>query len=445
MGNAATFYSWLSAALGPVTMVHPRRRRLRGLELGKHEAERYGHPSFDRPKGTLLWFHAVSAGEGMEALPVIKRCLKTRPNVHILMTTSTVTAFSLLQQTLPRGVICQLAPVDTPSAVQKFLSLWEPQVAVFMESELWPNLIFESSKKGIRLVLLNARISPRSHWRWSLSIDLASEIVSKFSLIMPVNNKEAIQYQDLGALPHQIQFAGNLKYASGAMDFGCINGPIYHELRRQLLGRRFWLAASTHPGEEEVVVSIHKKLQGTFPNLLTIIVPRHPHRGQSIKSFIKYDYNWDAPRRSQNEALTMKTEIYIADTLGELAMFYHLVSLVFVGGSLFENLHGHNIAEPASAGCAVVTGRYVGTFQEMITEMQRHSPLSIEQVAGESDLYEFLRRLFDNGRSLNLRREAALTAASSAAANVINLVYRWLDIIVLRPAFGCNCLQSEGR
>ncbi|CAM6102159.1 unnamed protein product [Calypogeia fissa] len=446
MGKAATFYSWMTAALGPVVMLHLRGRKIRGLELAKHGPERCGHPSFERPKGPLLWFHAVSVGEGMEALPVIKKCLQTRPHVNILMTTSTDTAFLLLQQTLPKGVICQFAPVDTPFAVERFLSFWEPQAAIFMESELWPNLILKSSRKGIRLALLNARISPKSLWRWSLSPakELASEIVSKFSLIMPVNNKEALRYQQLGALPHQIHFGGNLKYASGAMDFPSINGPVYHELQRQLQGRRVWLAASTHHGEEEVMVSIHKKLQSTFPNLLTIIVPRHPHRGHSIKSFIKYHYNWEAPRRSQNEPLTMQTEIYIADTLGELAMFYHLVSFVFVGGSLFENLQGHNVAEPASAGCAVVTGRYVGHFQEMIAEMRRHSPLSIEQVAGESELLELVRWLFENGRSLRQRQEAALTAANSAAASVVNRVYRWLNIFVLRPTFGTNLVQSGG-
>ncbi|KAG6547626.1 hypothetical protein Mapa_011075 [Marchantia paleacea] len=438
MGTTASLYSWLTAGMAPFIMLHYQGRRILGLEFLKHGQERRGYPSALKPGGPLIWFHAVSVGEAMEALPMIRKCLEARPLLNILMSTSTVSAFSVLQKILPQRVICQFAPIDTPAAVDKFLTYWQPRAAIFMESELWPNLILATSIRGIPLALLNAKMSPASHRRWSLSPvkGLVKDMITRFTLIAPVNNKESIRYQNLGALPHQIHYGGNLKYASGAMDFSVVDGPVYQGLRKQMLGRRAWLAASTHKGEEKVIVSVHKRLKRLFPNLLTIIAPRHPDRGTEIKNNTRDALVWEVARRSINEPLTIRTEVYIADTLGELAIFYHLVTVAFVGGSLFQGLNGHNIAEPASVGCAVITGYNVGHFQDMIAEMLMHSPLAVEQVSGEDELYECMRRLLENGRSLAVRREAALAASNAARANVVNRNYRLLNVHVLNQALG---------
>ncbi|KAL2651532.1 hypothetical protein R1flu_019660 [Riccia fluitans] len=446
MGNAACLYFWLTTAMSPIISLYlnllkprhlkveevsheelPQTYELKTLKLGN---ERLGFSRLPRPEGPLIWFHGVSLGEAMEALPMIKKCLEDRLSVNILMTTVTVSAFSVLLRSLPEGVICQFAPVDTPAAVDRFLTYWHPSVAIFMESELWPNLILATSSRRIPLALLNAKMSVVSYRRWSLEPvkGLAKEIISKFDLITPVNNMEAVRYQNLGARPHQVHFGGNLKYTSGAMDFSVVDGPVYHGLGKQMHGRqKIWLAASIHPGEEKVVVLVHQRLKVLFPDVLTVIVPRHPERGADIKHDTleamarrlgrsTTELGCQVSRRSLNEPLTVSTEVYIADTLGELAIFYHLVDVAFVGGSLIEGLNGHNVAEPASAGCAVITGIYVGHFQDMIAQMQTYSPLSVEQVSGEDELFDCVRKLFEDSRCRAERREAALAASNAAAA-----------------------------
>lgn len=426
--------AWASA---PLVAWHIRRRRNRGLEHPLRWEERFGRPSIKRPSGPLLWFHAVSLGEGMAAIPVIEQCIQARPYVRILMTTSTVTAFSVLQYKLPKGVICQFAPIDIPPAVDAFLRHWHPDAAIFMESELWPNLLLAASDSGVILALLNARMSAKSFRRWSTAParPVISAMLSRLSLIVPLNTHEAVHFQLLGAPPFVINFAGNLKYASGTANNSMGVNVAMKELAVQLSGRKMWVASSTHEGEEDVMIWIHKQLMKTHSRLLTIIVPRHPHRGKEIALDLERQ-GMEVARRSQSEQIFPTTNFYVVDTVGELRDLYRLSPIAVIGGSFLPGLAGHNIAEAAAAGCAVLTGPYIGHFAQMVAEMQRSVPSSVQQVSGKGELLGALQHLLNDIKCLEARREAAKRAYLSVAVGVLQRVWHLLDTLVLTKAFG---------
>ncbi|XP_057859497.2 probable 3-deoxy-D-manno-octulosonic acid transferase, mitochondrial isoform X1 [Cryptomeria japonica] len=432
-------YRAVTWAASPLLALHFHFRRLRGLEHALRWRERFGSASLPRPPGPLLWFHAVSLGEGMAAIPVIEQCIKMRPCLRILMTTSTVTAFSVLQDKLPNGVICQFAPVDTPPAVDAFLKHWHPDAAIFMESELWPNLLLAASKKGMVLALLNARMSFKSfkHWSTVPARTLIAAILSRFSLIAPQNTIQAVHFQLLGAPPFIINFSGNLKYVSAlsTVNKSMNVNLVMEELAVQLSDREVWMASSTHKGEEEVMSWIHKQLKKTHPRVLTIIVPRHPQRGNEITQVLRKQ-GMCVARRSQNEKIIPEIDFYIVDTVGELKDLYKISPIAVVGGSFLPGLAGHNIAEAAAAGCAVLTGPYIGHFAQMVAEMQRLVPLSVKQVSGKWELLTVLQDLLDNVKFLEACRQAARHASLTAATGVIHRVWHLLDTFVLTKAFG---------
>jgi 3-deoxy-D-manno-octulosonic-acid transferase len=277
-------YRAFTYGLTPLIHLHLRWRKLRGLEHSLRWPERLGRPSLPRPAGSLVWFHAVSLGEGMAAIPVVRCCIKRRPDVTVLMTTTTTSAFDVIKNLLPSNVIYQYAPIDTASAMDSFFSYWKPNAIMLLESELWPNLIMIASRNGVQLVLLNARMSAKSYRNWSIVLQLSSLMLSKFSLILPLSNKQAIHFQLLQASPSIIKFSGDLKYVIEE----CNNSKTsMDDLRAQLQNRFIWMASSIHNGEEQVMIGVHKVLKQTYPDLLTIIVPRRPQLGQDIARELK--------------------------------------------------------------------------------------------------------------------------------------------------------------
>lgn len=432
-----SLYRAIAWAAAPLVAWHIRRRRNRGLEHPLRWEERFGRASIKRPNGPLLWFHAVSLGEGMAAIPVIEQCIQARPYLRILMTTSTVTAFSVLQNKLPKGVICQFAPIDIPPAVDAFMRHWHPDAAIFMESELWPNLLLAASCSGVILALLNARMSAKSFRRWSTAParPVIAAMLSRLSLIVPLNTHEAVHFQLLGAPPFVINFAGNLKYASGTVNGSTGVNMAMEELSVQLSGRKVWMASSTHEGEEDVMIWIHKQLMKTHPRLLTIIVPRHPHRGKEIAMGLQRQ-GMEVARRSNDEQIFPSTDFYVVDTVGELRDLYRVSPIAVIGGSFLPGLAGHNIAEAAAAGCAVLTGPYIGHFSQMVAEMQRSVPSSVQQVSGKGELLGALQHLLNDINCLEAHREAAKQAYLSVAVGVLQRVWHLLDTFVLTKAFG---------
>ncbi|XP_057471806.1 probable 3-deoxy-D-manno-octulosonic acid transferase, mitochondrial isoform X2 [Actinidia eriantha] len=426
-------YRGLSHGLSPLMYLHLQWRKLRGLEHPLRWPERLGRPSLPRPPGPLLWFHAVSLGEGMAAIPVIKCCFERRPDINILMTTTTLSAFEVIKNQLPSGVIYQFAPLDIPSSVDAFLGHWKPNAIMLMESELWPNLIMSTSKNGITLALLNARMSVRSFNSWSgpLVLPLMSLMLSKFSLIAPLSTMQAIRFQLLQAPPFIINFSGDLKYAVQKIDLSDGDKRTIEDLQVQLDNRRVWMASSIHRGEEEVMLGVHKVLKQVHPDVVTIIVPRHPQHGQEIALELQKE-GVSVALRSRGDKLLPGSNIYVVDTLGELREFYRLTPIAVIGGSFFPHLTGHNVSEAAAAGCAVLTGHHVGHFTDMVQEMQRLNPLSVLQVSGKLGLEKALIELFSNSSVLEARRAAARQAFDDLSTGVIENVWNLLHFHVFR-------------
>ncbi|CAH1419272.1 unnamed protein product [Lactuca virosa] len=409
-------YRAVTYGLSPLINLHLRWRKFRGLEHPLRWPERLGRPSLPRPPGSLIWFHAVSLGEGMSVVPVIKRCVERRPDVTVLMTTTTASAFEVLKTLLPCDVIYQFAPVDTPAAVNAFLEYWKPYALVLVESELWPNLVLTASANGVMLTLLNARMSTKSFNNWSTPVIrlLTSLMLSKFSLIVPLSNIQAISFQLLQAPPSIINFSGDLKL--GTEVNVSQNMRNIEDLQEKITDRCVWMASSIHKGEEEVMVSVHRALMQKHTSILAFIVPRHPDLGQEIALDLQKK-GVHVALRSCGDSLTSETSVYVVDTLGELREFYRFTPIAVIGGSFLPGLTGHNISEAAAVGCAVLTGQHVGHFSHMIMAMQRLNPLSVMQVGGGMELEEILDKLLSDPQLLEAHRMAAKQAFRTRILN----------------------------
>ncbi|XP_078427951.1 KDO transferase A isoform X2 [Wolffia australiana] len=433
-GAAYAVYRATSRAASPLVYLFVQWRRLRGLEHPTRWRERLGEPSFPRPApGTpLLWFHAVSLGEGLSAIPVIKRCVEQRPEIAVLLTVTTVSAFEVIKERLPCGVIFQFAPVDTYDAVNRFLGFWSPDAVFLIESELWPNLIFSSATKGIPIALLNARISLKSFKLWwkPIARSLIASMLSKFSVIAPLSTMEAIRFQLLSAPPVIINFCGDLKYAVGDFNMSEKELTTLEDLRVDISGRRVWMASSLHCGEEKVFMQIHKALAKIHPALLTIIVPRHVEHGRKIKRELNQQ-GISAVLRSSVEKISPGTAVYIVDTLGELRTLYRLTPIAVIGGSFLPEMKGHNLSEATAAGCAVLTGPFVGHFSNMIRQMSAVDRLSVWQVNGREELLEALKQLLGDDLALEARRAAAKKAFSAVSGDVVSRVWELISTHIL--------------
>ncbi|KAL7096712.1 hypothetical protein ACP275_10G096700 [Erythranthe tilingii] len=425
-------YRSLTQGISPLIRLHLQWRRFRRREHPLRWRERLGVPSAPRPTGHLIWFHAVSLGEGLAAIPVIKCCLERRPDVTILMTTATTSAFEVIKNRLPSNVIYQFAPLDIPSTVDAFLQHWRPNAVMLMESELWPNLIMCAARNGIAMTLLNGRMSTKSFQNWShpLILPLISLMLSKFSLILPLSTIQGIHFQLLQASPVIINYSGDLKYA--VADFCVSEGEKkgLEELEAQLSGRKVWMASSIHKGEEEVFIGTHNMLKQNHADIVTIIVPRQPQHGQDIAQKLQEE-GISVALRSRGDNLTPETSIYVVDSLGELRDFYRLTPIAVIGGSFAAGSAGHNISEAAAAGCAVLTGNHVGHFSHMVAEMQRVNPLSVLQVSGEK-LAEAVNELFGNVEIFEARRLAARQAYHALSSGIVENIWEMLQFHVLK-------------
>ncbi|GAB2300666.1 hypothetical protein Dimus_034700 [Dionaea muscipula] len=422
-------YRALTYTFSPLIRLHLQWRRFRGLEHGRRWPERLGRPSAPRPPGPLLWFHAVSLGEGTAAIPVIKRCVEERPDLNVLMTTTTVSAFEVLKNLLPAGVIYQFAPVDLPTAVDAFLGYWKPNGIILVESELWPNLIIRASQSGIMLALINARISVKSLKLWASPIvaPLITLMLSKFTLIVPLSMSQGVNFQLLQAPPYIISFSADLKYSVAVCECDSANEvpQCVQDLRVEFGCRMVWMASSIHKGEEKVILGVHRKVVQVHPNIVTIIVPRHPQHCHDIALSLKNE-GQNVALRSHHDKLTPETTIYLVDTLGELRHFYRLTPIAVVGGSFLPALAGHNISEAAAAGCAILTGPHVGHFTHMVSAMKLQNPLAVLQVSGEANLVSALSELLSDHNILEARRSAAKQAVRALSTGVVSRVWNLL-------------------
>lgn len=355
-------YRSLTFAAAPFLPYWLARREKKGKEDPARRGERLGHASLARPQGPLLWVHAASVGESTSVLTLIDALRVRYARLHILITTGTVTSARLMQQRLPAGVLHQFAPIDTQAAVRRFLTHWKPDAALWVESELWPNLVQQTHRSGCYMALLNARMSERSFHAWQKFPSLARSMLACFEHCFAQTEADRERFKALGA--GNAACVGNLKYDADPLP---ANGAALSDLQTAVSARPCWLAASTHEGEEAAIAETHRLLQPALPHLLTMIAPRHPERGSAVAALLESS-GARVAQRSLNEPITAKTSFYLADTLGELGLFYRLCPVAFIGGSLVP-VGGHNPLEALRLGCVPVLGPHMQNFQDVANEL----------------------------------------------------------------------------
>jgi 3-deoxy-D-manno-octulosonic-acid transferase len=351
------------ASLAAVPTLAPRflRWRLkRGKENPARLAERYGQASQPRPPGPLIWLHGASVGEMLAVIPLIER-LRAK-NFAVLMTSGTVTSAALAEQRLPAGAVHQFVPLDAPQFVGRFLDHWRPDLALFVESDLWPNLILSCSEREIPMILVNGRVSERSFKRWRFLPRAIAALLARFDLCLAQSSGDAQRYGQLGA--PRISNIGNLKLDVPAPS---ADAPTLSKLTGIVLTRSVIAAASTHPGEEDEIIAAHQRLRTEHPTLLTIIAPRHPERGPGIAEAAK-GAGLSVALRSDGDLPKPGIDVFIADTLGELGLIYRLAPIVFMGGSLASR-GGQNPIEAIRLGAAIVHGPHVWNFAEIYASL----------------------------------------------------------------------------
>ena len=355
-------YRIFSAAATPFTALFLARRLRRGKEHRLRLSERRGVSGMARPPGPLVWVHGASVGELLSVLPLIER-IRAR-ELNILVTSGTVTSSGLAEQRMPRGVIHQFVPLDTPMFVRRFLEHWQPDLALFVESELWPNIIVETSRREVPMMLINARLSETSFRRWRYLPATIVSLLRRLDLCLARSAADAERLSELGA-PHVVA-AGDLKLDGPAPPADKTKLAM---LQKAVDGRPLIAAASTHAGEETTVIEAHQKLRANFPGLLTFIVPRHPERGAGLVE-VACGLGLKSRLRSRGELPDAATDLYIVDSIGELGLIYRVAPIVFVGGSLVKH-GGQNPIEPAKLGAAILHGPHVWNFAEVYAALDQ--------------------------------------------------------------------------
>jgi 3-deoxy-D-manno-octulosonic-acid transferase len=351
------FYRLASRAAAPALAPRLLAWRLkRGKENPARLAERYGQASLQRPDGPLIWLHSASIGEMLAVIPLIER-LRAR-NFPVLVTSGTVTSAALAEQRLPAGVLHQFIPLDAPRFVARFLDHWQPSLALFVESDLWPNLIVGCADRSIPMILVNGRLSERSFRRWQRMPHAIAALLQRLDLCLAQSTADAQRYGALGA--PRISSIGNLKLDVPAPP---VDQTVLHKLSAIVVTRSVIAAASTHAGEEKDIIAAHRRLRAKDPTLLTIIAPRHPDRGPDIAEAAKAA-GLAVALRSRGELPKPDVDIFVADTFGELGLIYRLAPVVFMGGSLASH-GGQNPIEAIRLGAAVVHGPHVWNFAEI--------------------------------------------------------------------------------
>jgi 3-deoxy-D-manno-octulosonic-acid transferase len=391
---------------GPLIEAGLRRRAERGKEDRLRWRERLGAASLARPDGPLLWLHAASVGESRSTLPLIEALLAERSALQVLVTTGTVTSAMLMCELLPARARHQFAPVDRPQAWRGFMAHWRPQLGLLVESELWPNLILEARARDLPLALINGRMSEGSYRRWARLPASAAELLGGFALCLAQSDADRARLAALGA--KQVLTAGNLKYAGSPLptDPAALAG-----LTAAIGERPVWLAASTHPGEETKVLEAHRRLTASLPDLLTMIAPRDPGRGGALAQSMR-QMGFAVVRRSGGESPSDGCAIYLADTLGELGLWYRLAWIALVGGSLVPH-GGQNPLEPARLGCPMLLGPHHQNFAEIGQQLVQAG--AARRVVNDADLLATLRALLPD-RASRARMAAAGFAVASRAA-----------------------------
>lgn len=396
---ALSAYRTAGYAFSPIVPLLLALRSSRGKEIHSRRKERYGKTALERPTGPLVWVHAASVGETNAVLPLIEQIVETGSKV--LFTTVTVTSSSVAEKRLPKGAFHQFVPFDVAPFVDRFLDHWKPDLALFVESEMWPNIMSELNHRDVPLIVVNGRMSEKSFDRWSKFPFAVRQMFGGVPLCLAQSEEDKQRFVQLGV--EQVEVTGNLKFD---VPPPTANEAELGRLRKMIGERPVWIAASTHPGEERLLALAHKRMTARMPDLLTMIVPRHPERGEDITKELA-GYVKEVRRRSEGEGVEPSTNIYLCDTLGELGLFYRLSRIAFVGGSLVSH-GGQNPIEPARLGCAILHGPHVQNFKGIYAALD--SSGGGECLNTERDLINTLARLLSSPAEVHRRSELARQA-----------------------------------
>ena len=405
------FYRGLSSAMVPLAPALIKRR----LKLGKEDPERIGErrgiTRGARPHGPVIWIHGASVGEVLASAALIERLRGL--NIRILLTSGTVTSAAIVAKRFPPDIIHQYVPWDSPRYVTRFLEHWRPSLALFIESDLWPNLILQSAARRLPMVLINGRMSHRSFPRWKRVHGTISALLEKFDICLAQSRTDAERFAALGC--RNVVTTGNLKLDVPAPP---ADPQKLERLMSLTRGRPVVVAASTHPGEEEVLIETHRTLAGFFPHLLTVVVPRHPDRGPPIWRLVDAA-GLRASLRSRDEMPVASTDVYVADTMGELGLFYRLAGAVFMGGSLVPH-GGQNPIEAVKLGASIVHGPHVFNFTDVYDALDSAGGACTAD--GQEALVNQLGQLLANPEA----REAMLAASERVVAELGGALERTL-------------------
>jgi len=345
------FYLFLSYVLAPLVVPILIWKALRNPAYLDRWEERFGFGR-SRTERRSIWIHAVSVGEVVAASPMVRRLRERFPGVPVVISTVTPTGAQRVRDMFGDEVIHSYIPYDMPGAVKRFFDRFKPRLAIIMETEIWPNLYDECGRRAVPLVLANARVSPRSVGKYRRFVSLFTRTLSHGIVLAAQSPRDAERFRLIGANPQRTHVVGNIKFDVEIPPLVVNSGQ---QFRAENAGRRpVWIAASTHQGEEEIVLGAHQRLRRRFPDLLLILVPRHPQRSDAVGQMVK-DLGLTCVRRSSGERCADDTAVFLGDTLGELTLFYGAADAAFVGGSLVP-VGGHNLLEPAALALPIITG-----------------------------------------------------------------------------------------
>ncbi len=418
MSFALKTYKILTQLTAPLLPLWLKMRVAKGKEDNKRISERFGIASIPKPHTDIIWFHGASVGETKMLLPLIDRILAFDKNICVLVTSGTLTSAELLAKSLPKGALHQFYPADTPKAVERFLAHWQPKIAIFVESEIWPNMILAAKQYGVKLALINARMSDKSLARWQgFGKKMAQEIFGAFTLITAANTKTANILSQV--LQKNIENIGNLKNSSPPLVF---DQSKLDKLQKSLANRKIWCAASTHKGEEKLLLGVVKTIKQKYKNQLVIIAPRHPERADEVADLCT-NAGFDIIRYTSGDMPNKNTDIWLMDKMGEMGLVYKLSDIAFVGGSLLPQLKGHNPLEPAQLDCVIISGNNVESFGEIYRELQNAE--AVIMVKNAADLTKNLTSLFDNPAKMQKLAQSAKQTITDREENMEKL---WAEL-----------------
>ena len=393
-------YSLLLYLVLPLVLLRLFVRGFKQLAYRRRWSERFAfYPAFSsRPR---IWVHGVSVGETIAAAPLVRLLIKRFPDHSILLTTTTPTGSQQVRKQFGESVEHVYLPYDLPGAVKRFTQKTRPEIAIIMETEIWPNLFAQCASQDIPVVIANARLSERSTRSYKKLEVLTAEALSRVTLVAAQGRQDAERFIELGAAPGRVQYIGNIKFDIQVPATVKEQGVL---LRRQLGAvRPVWIGASTHEGEDAVLLDAFDELRQRHSTACLILVPRHPERFEPVARLCE-QRGYRLARRSSGDPLDEQIQVLLGDTMGELMMFYAASDVAFVGGSLVET-GGHNPLEPAALSMPVLTGPHYFNFAEIYPALLAEG--GAQEVKDSQTLAEALARLFDADQQRRSQGEAA--------------------------------------